>query len=58
MRRFHRFCASFAIPNCSFIDLALHPERGYRVFGAATDHVPRELRTGELPTGVMGRINT
>jgi probable phosphoglycerate mutase len=46
MRRFYRFRTTFAIPNCSFIELALDPEGDHRVFGATTGHIPRELRTG------------
>jgi 2,3-bisphosphoglycerate-dependent phosphoglycerate mutase len=47
MRRFHRFRTTYAILNCSIIELTLHPERGHRVLGATTGHLPRALRTGE-----------
>lgn len=46
MRRFYRFRTTYSIPNCSIIELTLHSERGNRVLGATTHHLPRSLRTG------------
>jgi 2,3-bisphosphoglycerate-dependent phosphoglycerate mutase len=47
MRRFHRFRSTYLIPNCSIIELTLHPAHGRRILGAATRHLPPALQTGE-----------
>jgi broad specificity phosphatase PhoE len=46
MRRFHTFRTTYSIPNCSIIELKLHLERGTRILGATTSHIPPELQTG------------
>jgi 2,3-bisphosphoglycerate-dependent phosphoglycerate mutase len=46
MRRFHTFRTTYAIPNCSIIELNPHPDAGFRILGAAMRHIPPELHTG------------